>query len=131
MRIDTVALIFIEMSKKSRIYGLLGFSSVVIGFICKVFYRNYINSNGINDYGIGGFLPSYFYVLGLSLLLLIRPTRFPKLVIWIVTVASILYEIKQYITGGIFDVKDALASIMGGITAVLAVKIIESDKPGI
>ena len=120
------------MSKKSIAFGLLGLSAVVIGFVSKVFYRDYVNSNAIKDYGIAGFLPSYFYVLGFSLLLLIRPTRFPKLVIYIVTVASILYEIKQYVTGGIFDVKDTLASIGGGVTALLVVKFIETNnKTGI
>src|SRR6476661_3902707 len=102
MQIDTVPLIFIKMSKKSRAFGLFGLSAVVIGFVSKVFYRDYVNSNAIKDYGIAGFLPSYFYVLGFSLLLLIRPTRFPKLVIYIVTIASILYEVEQYVTGGIF-----------------------------
>lgn len=116
------------MSKKSSAFGLFGLLAVVIGFVCKVFYRDYVNSNGINDHGIAGFLPSYFYVLGFSLLLLIRPTRFPKLVISIVTVASILYEIKQYSSEGIFDVKDALASIVGGVTAVLVVKFIETNN---
>ena len=116
------------MSKKSIAFGLPGLSAVVIGFVSKVFYRDYVNSNAIKDYGIAGFLPSYFYVLGFSLLLLIPPTRFPKLVIYIVTIASILYEVKQYLSGGIFDVKDTIASIAGGVTAVVVMKIIEGDN---
>jgi len=112
------------MTKRNRLLGLIGLLAVVIGFISKAFYREYINVNEINDFGIAGFLPSYWYVLGFSLLLLIRPTRFPTLIISIVTLASMLFELKQYMSSGILDIKDILASLGGGITAILVLKII-------
>ncbi|MGB5667514.1 MAG: VanZ family protein [Maribacter sp.] len=111
------------MTKSNRLFGLIGLLAVIIGFISKAFYRDYININKINDFGIAEFLPSYFYVMGFSLLLLIRPTRFPKLIISIVTFASILFELKQYISSGIFDINDMLASIAGGISAILLLRI--------
>ncbi len=74
---------------------------------------------------MAGFLPSYFYVIGLSLLLLIRPTQYPKIIIGIVTAASILFELKQWNTSGNFDLPDMLASIAGGLTSVLILNRIE------
>lgn len=113
------------MANKNITLGIIGLLATVTGFLGKVFYRDYININGINDYGFAGFLPSYFYVLGFSLLLLVRPNKHPKLIIIIVTVASILFELKQWNSTGNLDVKDILASIIGGITSFLILKRIE------
>jgi len=109
------------MSKKSIIFGLFGFGATIVGFLGKVFYRDYINSNRINDFGLAGFLPSYFYVIGFSLLLLIRPTNKPKVVITVVASASVCYEIMQYISTGKIDFADIFASIAGGLTALLII----------
>lgn len=108
--------------------GVIGLFAVVSGFLCKAFYRNYININKIDDYGVAGFLPSYFYVVGFSLLLLIRPTKIPKTIVLIVTAASILFELKQWKSSGNFDLQDILASIAGGLTAILVFKVIEKKK---
>ena len=113
------------MTKRSRLFGLVGLISVIFGFIGKSFYREYVKLNEINDFGIAGFLPSYFYVLGFSLLLLILPTKIPKTIILVVTSASILFEIKQYFSTGILDVKDILASIAGGLTSILICRLID------
>ena len=113
------------MTRKNRIFGLIGLLAVVIGFLSKTIYRDFVNLNGINDYGIAGFLPSYFYVLGFALLLLIRPTKYTKLIVLIITLASILFELKQWKSTGKFDLNDILASIAGGITVILILKFIE------
>jgi len=113
------------MSIKSRIFGVIGLISTIIGFSGKAFYRDFINANGIYDYGIAGFLPSYFYVLGFSLLLLIRPAKHPIVDVVIVTIASIFYEIKQYFSSGLLDLPDIVASIGGGLTAILIIILIE------
>ncbi len=104
---------------------MTGFSMVLLGFISKSFYRDYINLNHINDYGIAGFLPSYFYVAGFALLLLIRPSKHPLMLVSFVTLASVLFELKQYGSSGHFDYKDAIASIAGGLTAFIILKIID------
>lgn len=114
------------MTKNSVIFGLTGFCATLIGFAAKAFYRNYILSNSISDFGIQGFLPSYFYVMGFSLLLLVKPTKFPSLVIFTVALASVLFEIKQFIANRNFDWKDTLASIAGGLTALVVVKMLET-----
>jgi len=102
-------------------FGLIGLGATIAGFIGKAFYRDYINANKIKDFGLAEFLPSYFYVLGFSLLLLIRPTKLPKVVIVAVTSASVCYEIMQYISSGKIDFADIFASIAGGITALLII----------
>ena len=109
-------------------FGAIGLLAVVIGFMGKAFYRNFIYINEIDDYGLAGYLPSYFYVLGFSLLLLIRPTKHPKAIILIATAASILFELKQWNSTGNFDLKDILASIGGGLTAILVLKIIGINR---
>ena len=86
---------------------------MLLGFLCKAFYRAYIHQNGINDDGIEGFLPSYFYVLGLSLLLLVGPVKYPNLILAAMTCASILFEMKQWSSSGILDLKDVIASLAG------------------
>jgi hypothetical protein len=112
------------MTNQNRLLGLIGLIAIIIGFAGKTCYRDYVNLNGINDFGFAGSLPSYFYVAGFSLLLLMRPTKFPKLIISIVTFASILFEIKQYFSSGNLDMKDILASIAGGLTGILVLKLI-------
>ena len=66
-----------------------------------------------------------FYFLGFALLLLMRPTKYTKLIVLIVTLASILFELKQWKSTGKFDLNDILASIAGGITVILILKFIE------
>ena len=116
------------MARKNRIFGLIGLLAVVIGFLSKTIYRNFVNLNGINNYGIAGFLPSYFYVLGFALLLLIKPTKYTKLIVLIVTLGSILFELKQWKSTGKIDLNDILASIAGGITVILILKFIEKTS---
>ena len=105
------------MKRQQRILGAFGLLAVVLGFIGKGFYRDYVNVHQVNDCGIAGFLPSYFYVLGFSLLLLLRPNKYPLLLIALVTLASVLFELYQWEQSGNFDLYDTLASIAGGFTA--------------
>jgi hypothetical protein len=92
--------------------------------MAKTIYRDFIYINNINDYGIAGFLPSYLYVAGFSLLLLMRPMRQPAILISIVTFASVLYEVKQFSSSGLFDLRDAIASVAGGVTAFIIFRLI-------
>jgi hypothetical protein len=113
---------------KNILYGITGLLSVIFGFLGKTVYRDFIISKNVNDYGIAGFLPSFFYVIGFSLLLLIRPVRFPVIIIAVVTFASVLFELNQYGSTGQFDIRDTLASIAGGIVAFLTVRFIGKGK---
>lgn len=110
----------IILEEKHKASFLIGIVFLVIGFLGKVFYRQYINSNAIDDFGIAGSLPTFLYVIGFSQLLQIRPIRYPALVILVVTAGSIIYEFKQsYNTSATVDVNDIIASIAGGAVSLL------------
>lgn len=115
------------MTKKNIQAGLTGLTAVIFGFLGKAVYRDYININSINDFGIAGFLPSFLYVIGFSLLLLIKPSRHPYLSILIVTTGSVLYEFKQYLSSSVIDINDILASVAGGLCSVLIYHFINSE----
>jgi L-lactate permease len=124
------------MNAKSRTYGIVGFIFVILGFIGKIFYRDYINSNHIDDFGISDFLPSFFYVVGFSQMLLMATSKFPKTTVIIVTIASVLFELKQYYSSSILDMNDVIASIIGGLISIGIWKFIdtryfeEDNSPG-
>ena len=111
------------MVKNIKLLVWIGVVFIVVGFIGKSFYRDYIYLNEINDFGIAGFLPSYLNVVGLSLMLFvglfIKPSPYPQLFFVFVPLGSILYELMQYKLSGTLDVPDILASIAGGITGYL------------
>jgi hypothetical protein len=115
----------IILEEKHKASFLIGILFVVIGFLAKVFYREYINSHGIDDFGLAGSLPSFFYVIGFSQLLQIRPVKYPALTILVVTAGSIIYEFKQQSSNsGVLDINDIVASIAGGAISLLILYII-------
>jgi len=107
------------MNKKNLFHGLFGLFAVTIGFLAKVFYRPYAYDHELRDYGLADFSPSLFYVIGLSQLLLLKPTKHPWLVITVVTLGSVGYEIMQAYDNGILDVNDIVASVFGGFISLL------------
>jgi glycopeptide antibiotics resistance protein len=115
------------LPKKNILYGITGLIAVILGFLGKTVYRDFIRLHNVSDFGVSGFLPSLFYVAGFSLLLLMRPTRFPVAVITIVTTASLLFELEQYLSAGNFDIADSIATISGGIIAFLTLKLIAKE----
>lgn len=113
------------LEEKHKAAFLIGIVFVVIGFLAKVFYRDFIISHGFDDFGLAGSLPSFLYVIGFSQILQIRPIKYPALVILIVTLGSVIYEFKQFRSSGNLDVNDIIASILGGIISYLILVIIE------
>lgn len=107
------------MERKNIIFGIIGFISVIFGFIAKVFYRPYVSANHVNDFGIADCSPSFFYVIGFSLLLLLKPNKYAWLFIIVVTFGSLAYELMQSNNNGILDIKDIIASLLGGIISML------------
>jgi hypothetical protein len=103
------------MENKHRASFLIGLVFVVIGFLSKSIYRDYINSNGIYDFGLAGSLPSFLYVIGFSQLLMIRPIKYPAFTILVVTLGSVIYEFKQFYKSGTLDTNDIVASVAGGV----------------
>lgn len=104
---------------KNLYYGFIGLAATILGFIAKVFFREYVFINNINDFGLSGFLPSLLYVIGFSQLLLIKPIKHPWVVVMFVTAGAISYEFMQFYSNGILDVKDILASLIGGIISLV------------
>ncbi len=126
----------IILEEKHKASFLIGILFVVIGFLAKVFYREYINSHGIDDFGLAGSLPSFLYVIGFSQLLQIRPIKYPQLTVLVVTIGSIIYEFKQQSSNsGVLDINDIVASIAGGLISLLILYIVgkrfkTNDKQG-
>ena len=94
------------MSRLHLTNGLIGLLSVILGFISKAFYRSYAYQNKLSDLGLSDWAPSFFYVLGFSL---------------IITAGSILYEFMQA-GNQMLDAKDIFASALGGIISFLLLK---------
>ena len=113
------------MTKNKRLYFLIGFSSVILGFLGKIIYRPFIYSNDIYDLGIADSLPSLFYVFGFSFLLFINQFIKVYLIITIVMIGSVLYEYYQFWRTDIFDLSDVIFSILGGVLAILIYSILK------
>ncbi len=118
------------MEDKHRASFLTGFIFVILGLLAKSVYRNYINSHGIDDFGLAGSLPGFLYVIGFSQLLMIRPVRYPALIILVVTAGSIIYEFKQSYGSGILDTNDIIASVAGGAVSAVILYLIVKWFPG-
>lgn len=103
-----------QLEEKHKVSFLIGLGFVIIGFLAKIFYRDYINRHGIDDFGLAGSLPSFLYVIGFSQLLMIRPIKYPALIILVVTLGSVIYEFKQFYGSGLLDTNDIVASFAGG-----------------
>ena len=114
----------IPIEEKHKASFLIGLLFVIIGFVAKTFYREYIVSHGIDDFGLAGSLPSFLYVIGFSQILLIRPIKYPSLVILVVAIGSIIYEFKQSHRSGIIDINDIIASSAGGMVSILILYLI-------
>ncbi|MDD2798640.1 MAG: hypothetical protein PHV20_08625 [Bacteroidales bacterium] len=111
------------LSSSQRFYAIVGLTAVILGFASEAFYRDFIYSNQIDDFGFANFLPSYFYVIGFSQLLLIQLSRFSRWIILSVTLASVGYEFMQFAHSTAFDLGDSLASIVGGISSLLLLQL--------
>lgn len=96
---------------------LIGLGFILTGLLAKSFYRDYIGSHGIDDFGLANTLPSFFYVIGFSQLLMISSFRYPSLFILVVTLGSVIFEIKQYYGSGTLDTGDIIASLAGGLVS--------------
>jgi hypothetical protein len=114
------------MEDKHRAFFLIGLVFVIIGFIAKSVYRDYITRNGIDDFGLAGSLPSFLYVIGFSQLLMIRPVRYPVLIALVVTTGSIVYEFRQFYSSHTLDINDIFASLAGGAVSVIILLLIEN-----
>ena len=117
------------MEVKQKVSFLIGLAFIIIGLLVKTFYRSYIYTNEINDFGLADSLPSLFYVIGFSQLLMISSFKFPSLVILFVSLGSVVYEFKQFYISDHLDIPDIVASIVGGIVSYMILLWVEKKYP--
>ena len=103
------------------IYVLLFFIALILGFLSKLVYRDFIYSNNLSDFGLADSLPNFFAVFGIAFASLTfsknRKANISFLFFLNSASSMIAYEFTQIFFGGVFDVKDIIASIVGSIFA--------------
>ena len=113
------------MEEKHRTSFLIGFVILLAGFLARFVFRSFIVGHGIDDFGLAAWLPRFLYVIGFSQILLIRPIKYPPLVMVVVAIGSIVYEYKKSFTSGNLDISIIVASILGGVVSYLILLFIE------
>ncbi len=117
--------------KKDK-YLLFGIISFFIAIILSSFYRPFVYSNNINDFGFADVIGSFFSVFTFCFVIwgIKDYTKREKNIhILLVTLTySILWEFFGYIgIYGTFDIKDVFAGIISGVIAYFFKNIIEND----
>lgn len=108
-------------------HGIIGITSAIFGFILKAFYRPYAYRMELTDLGLANHGPSFFYVIGLSQLLLLRKFKNPLMIVAMVVAASLFFEIYQARSRP-FDLGDVIASLLGGLISCLFIIKKASDS---
>lgn len=113
---------------KKRIL-IVGISSTVLGFIAKLPYRKFINKNDIFDFGLADSLPSFLYIVGIIFIVLsysknVNGQKVTKSIL-LMTSGALVYEFEQLFSNMTFDVKDVIATILGGLFSLALYKFIE------
>ena len=98
------------ISPSNKVTLTIGIIFGLLAFVAKLVYRPIVNRFDFHDYGINGFLPSFFTVLALCLIGASVWSKNPKTVMLFATIGQLIYELEQIITERTFDLKD-LASI--------------------
>ncbi len=113
------------MNNKFITIGLL---SSLLGILAKSAYREFIYVNNFVDFGIADSLPSFLFVVGTTFigLTFIENKKEKKVVgmISFITVGALLYELEQIFTPMSFDIKDVVATILGGLVSLFLYKYI-------
>ena len=113
------------MESKNRTSLLIGIAFLILSFLANSIYHNYLNNNGSDLFRFASSISCLFYVIGFSLVFLIKTFSYPSIVILVVCLISIVNEIKQFLASGILDVNNIVASLIGGVIAYLIWKAIE------
>lgn len=75
--------------------------AAVLGILAKLALRPAIVSSGVNDFGLAGVLPNFFWAAFLTLLFALWMS--PRNAFGTSVAANILYELDQLISGGMGD----------------------------
>jgi len=114
----------IILDDKHKTSLIIGIVFVTIGFFVKVFYRDFISNNETGVMSWADTLSCFLYVIGFSQIFLIKPFKYPSLVILFVVVGSIINEYKISFRTGMIDVNDIIASVAGGAISLLILYIV-------
>ena len=113
------------MYPKNRTSLLTGIIFLLLGLLANSVYLKFLGGNSIGQFKLVGTLPSLLVVIGLSLVFQIKSYRYPYLVMPAITIGSVIYEFKESLTSGILEINNIIASVIGGIIAVLIWFLIE------
>ncbi|WP_027634467.1 hypothetical protein [Clostridium hydrogeniformans] len=110
--------------KKRRLLIVLLVMLIFINKALYYIYRSFIYSNNIFDYGIADSFSNFMAVLintVLSIILYEKTKIHLGLAVFSITLGFIIYEILQglIVTYGTFDIKDIIATLLGGIASYL------------
>ncbi len=96
----------------------------VLGFFVKLAYRPYILSNAIDDFGIQGFLPTLFYVVGICLFITFLTNKNQVIAMGYGALGALAYEFEQIWTSRTFDFLDLFMVFAGYGVSVFIFKIL-------
>jgi glycopeptide antibiotics resistance protein len=104
----------------------MGLTFSVLGFIAKLPFRKFIYENNIYDFGLSGSLPSFLYVIGIIFIFLYfnggEDRKRVFMTMLIMTAGALAYEFEQYFSNMVFDINDVIATILGGLVALILYK---------
>lgn len=116
---------------RSKLYIAIFAASFLLGLFVKLSYREFILANNINDFGFADVAPNLFFTIGFSALFLAFGGDAYSIIA--VVAALIFYEVDQafnlvkfFWSPGTFDVKDILATIMGGFVMFFIMNRVKS-----
>jgi len=107
---------------------IIGLAAAFLGFASKLVYRPWVLENRVEDYGMAGSAPSFFYVMGACLLIAAFSQKHPTKNMVYAAAGATVYELEQYYTSMVFDFNDMLATGIGLGVAVLLGKGLLSKK---
>jgi hypothetical protein len=119
------------MSKIRIVFIITGTAFLVLTHIGDTYYRDWVYSNQIADFGLANYLPSItgtitaiFLLIGLSKE---SCTKAPVSAFWVM-VGCVIYEVMQpHLGTGIFDWQDLFAVVITGCIVVFVLKIINKS----
>lgn len=103
-------------------YLLAALISFIAAVILMVIIRKYVLDSNLRDYGANWYLPSFFFMMSLSFLILSigRLRRYAVLILTGLIAGAALQEILQYFQPvNNFDVRDLIATVAGGMTVLV------------
>ncbi|MFK5890254.1 MAG: hypothetical protein QM486_05940 [Flavobacteriaceae bacterium] len=118
------------MSDKQKLYLKIGIIIPVIGLLLTAFYRPYIYSHDINDFGFAAVIGSLVSVIGFCCFVWgfksFSNKEMNAQIILAIFIFSFLWEFFGYLgIYGVFDWKDVVAGILSGLFTFFIKQLVE------